>query len=112
MGVKLAIAASLLIALGGAGLLWSWWRQAERELDNAQAIIETLRAADAAGQEAVRGYVTMEKGAKDAREKGEKALDALRGADDGAFWDGLGGLLAPDAGSGRHAAGDAAGAVR
>lgn len=112
MGFKLLFAASLMLALGGAGLIWSWWRQAERELDAALAVIETMRAADTAGRAAVQGYADTQKGAKDAREKGEKALDALRGADDRAFWDGLGGLLAPDAGSGRHAAGDAADAMR
>lgn len=111
MGAKLLFAASLMLALGGAGLLWSWWRQAERELDAAQAVIETMRAADAAGREAVHGYVTLEQGTRDDRKKGEQALDALRDADDGAFWDGLGGLLAPDADSGRHAAGDAADAL-
>lgn len=112
MGVKLAIAASLLITLGGAGILWSWWRQAERELDSALAAIETMRAADAAGRAAVQGYADTEKGAKNARKAGEHVLEQLDGADDAAFWLGIERMLAPDANDGHRPAGNAADSVR
>lgn len=112
MGVKLVIAASLLVALGGAGLFWSWWRQAERELDSALAVIETMRAADAAGRAAVQGYADTQKGAKDARKAGEKALGELDGVDDAEFWLGIERMLTPDANVGHRAAGIAADPLR
>lgn len=112
MGIKIALGVSILLALGGAALFLSWWRQAERELDAAQAVIETMRAADAAGRDAVRDYVTMEKGAQDARKKGEQELGKLDGADDVDFWRGIERLLSPDADDRHHPAGGAADPVR
>ena len=112
MGVKIAFAASLMLALGGAGLFWAWWRQAERELDSALAVIETMRAADAAGRAAVQGYADTQKGAKDARKAGEQALGELDGADDADFWRGIERMLAPDANAGHRAAGSAADPLR
>lgn len=112
MGIKIAIVASLMLAIGGAGLFWAWWRQAERELDNAQAVIETMRAADAAGRRAVQGYDDLARGAHDDRKNAEQALGKLDGASDADFWRGIERLLSPDANSDHHAAGGAADPVR
>lgn len=108
MAVKLAIAAALALAfaVGSAGLLWGWWRQAERELDAQTAQIAAQRAADEAGREAVRGFADVDKGARDEREKAEQALGDLAGASDGDFWRGLERLLDDeDADARRSAAG-------
>lgn len=115
MAVKLAIAAALALAfaVGSAGLLWSWWRQAERELDAQTAQIAAQRAADEAGREAVRGFADVEKGARDEREKAELALGDLAGAADDDFWRGLERLLQDaDADSRSSAAGIPADALR
>lgn len=95
MAVKLAIAAALALAfaVGSAGLLWGWWRQAERELDAQAAQIAAQRAADDAGREAVRGFADVERGARDEREKAEQALGDLAGVADDDFWRGLERLL-------------------
>lgn len=115
MAVKLAIAAALALAfaVGSAGLLWGWWRQAERDLDAQTAQIEAQRAADEAGREAVRGFADMERGARDEREKAEQALGDLAGADDDDFWHGIERLLDDtDADARRSAAGVPADALR
>lgn len=112
MGIKIALGVSILLALGGAGLFWSWWRQAERELDAAQAVIETMRAADVAGRGAVQGYAETQKRATNERKAGEQALGELGGADNADFWRGIERLLSPHANSDHHPAGGAADSVR
>lgn len=113
MAVKIAIAAALAFALGGAGLLWGWWRQAERELDAKTAQVEAYRAADDVGRDAVRGLADVERGARDEREKADRALGDLAGAADDDFWRGLERLLDDDtdADARRSAAGVSADAV-
>lgn len=115
MGVKLVIAAvlALAFAVGSAGLLWGWWRQAERELDAQTAQIAAHRAADEAGREAVRGFAGVERGARDERQKAEQALGDLAGAADDDFWRGIERLLEDeDADARRSAAGITADSLR
>ena len=98
MGVKIAIFAAIAIAVcaSGAVALFTWWRDAEREVDEKAAQVEAYRAADVAGRDAVHGFFEIEKGALDERGKKERDLRGLDGADDGDFWRGIERLLDDD----------------